>query len=57
MKLRCSYHESIAEVEALTPDQLERVHGVEFQHAALTLALAITNGCKEFLCCVERIKC
>ncbi|KAF7984919.1 hypothetical protein HWV62_9819, partial [Athelia sp. TMB] len=42
-KLRCSYDESLKELSTLGSVGLETVHHAEFQHAAVTLALAITN--------------
>lgn len=43
-KLRSSYDESVVVAAASITSEPGRVHHAEFQHAALTLALAITNG-------------
>lgn len=43
-KLRSSYNDSIKHLALMHSDEQERVLHAEFQHAALTLALAITNG-------------
>lgn len=45
-KLRSSYDDSVKAAAAMDSTQPARIHREEFQHAALTLALAITNSCK-----------
>lgn len=47
-KLRSSYDHSVEAVAAMDSTQPAQICCAEFQHAALTLALAITNGRKCF---------
>lgn len=46
MKLRSSYNKSVVAAAASITSEPGRVHHAEFQHAALTMALAITNACE-----------
>lgn len=46
IKLRSSYDDSVVSASVIASTEPYYVHSAEFRHAALTLALAITNSCE-----------